>query len=293
MSANAGSLASSLPSSASPAPPTPSSWLARIDNRYLAPVLVTCILIGAHLSFGVLEGYSRTGTAIATAIVAELIMGRITYGMWPHPASAYVSGISVGMLIRSPFLWPYVLTSLISITSKYVLRVKDRHVWNPSNFGVSAVLFLAPATVSHLSIQWGNTLWPMIIIWTLGCVIVWRVGRLNITLTYVASFCFFSFVRSQITGNPWLSTVAPLTGPMYQLYVFFMITDPKTTVRSKVGQCAVVFIVAFVEMLFRLGEVVYAPFYALFLVGMPAMVIESWLDQRKTDRLPAIPQPAV
>jgi len=137
--------------------------------------------------------------------------------------------------------------------------------------------------VSHLSIQWGNTVWPMLIIWTLGCIIVYRVGRLNITATYVVSFLFFAFVRSQITGNPWLSTIAPLTGPMYQLYVFFMITDPKTTVRSKVGQCVVVFLVAFVEMLFRLGEVVYAPFYALFWVGMPAMVVEAWLDQRKAD----------
>ena len=46
--------------------------------------------------------------------------------------------------------------SLISITSKYVLRLRGRHLWNPSNFGLSAVLFLAPDTVSHLSIQWGN-----------------------------------------------------------------------------------------------------------------------------------------
>jgi hypothetical protein len=29
------------------------------------------------------------------------------------------------------------------------------------------------------------------------------------------------------------------------------------------------------EMVLRLAEVVYAPFYALFLVGPPAMIIES------------------
>ena len=65
-------------------------------------------------------------------------MGRITYGKWPHPASAYISGISAGILVRSPLLWPYFLASLVSITSKYVLRVKGRHLWNPTNFGVSA-----------------------------------------------------------------------------------------------------------------------------------------------------------
>src|SRR6185295_2567592 len=207
----------------------------------------------------------------------ELILGRLTYGRWPHPASAYITGISVGILVRSPFLWPYVLASLISIASKYVLRIKGRHLWNPSNLGVSAVLLLAPATVSLLSIQWGNNIWPMVVIWTLGSVIVWRVGRLHISAAYVASFLFFSFVRSAITGNPWLANIAPITGPMYQLFIFFMVTDPKTTVRSRSGQMLVVFIVAFVEMLLRLAEVVYAPFYALFLVGPASLLVESWL----------------
>lgn len=250
------------------------------DNRFLGPILITCILIAAHLSFGILEGYERTGTAIAVSILAEMVLGRLTYGRWPHLASAYISGISVGILVRSPFLWPYALASLISITSKYVLRVKGRHLWNPSNFGVSAELFLAPATVSLLSIQWGNTLWPMVVIWLLGTVIVWRVGRLHISATYVASFLVFSFVRAAITGNPWLANVAPITGPMYQLFIFFMVTDPRTTVRPKWAQCVVVVLVAFVEMLLRLAEVVYAPFYALFLVGPAAMLTEIWWESR-------------
>jgi Na+-translocating ferredoxin:NAD+ oxidoreductase RnfD subunit len=111
-------------------------------------------------------------------------------------------------------------------------------------------------------------------------VIVWRVGRLHISATYVASFLFFSFVRSAITGNPWLAEVAPITGPMYQLFVFFMVTDPKTTVRPMWAQILVVFIVAFVETLLRLQELVYAPFYALFLVGPSALLIEAYLESR-------------
>jgi enediyne biosynthesis protein E5 len=252
-----------------------------LDNRYLPPLLITSILLGAQLSFGILEGWERTALAIATAIGAELVMGRITYGKWPHPASAYISGISAGILVRSPFLWPYFLTSLISITSKYVLRVKGQHLWNPTNFGVSAVVFLAPATITVLSIQWGNVVAPMAIIWVLGSIIVWRVGRAHISATYVASFLLFSFVRSAITGTPWLAAVAPITGPMYQLFIFFMVTDPKTTVRSRLGQCVVVFLVAFVEMLLRLNEVLYAPFYALFIVGPLAMLAQIWMDSRQ------------
>ena len=254
--------------------------LLALDNRFLPPLLITCILLTAHLSFGILESYQRTALAIATAIVAELVMGRLTYGTWPHLASAYITGISVGILVRSPFFWPYGLCSLISIASKYVLRFKGRHLWNPSNFGLSAVLFLAPDTVSHLSIQWGNVVAPMVIIWLLGFAITWRVGRLHISLTYVASFLLLSLVRSQITGTPWPATVAPITGPMYQLFVFFMITDPRTTVSDRRWQCVVVFLVAVVEMVLRLNEVIYAPFYALFLVGPPALLIETWRRSR-------------
>jgi hypothetical protein len=263
------------------AAPAPARRFLRIDPRYLPPLLITSILLTAHLSFGILEGWERTGLAIVTAIGAELVLGRLTHGAWPHPASAYISGISAGILVRSPFLWPYFFTSLISIVSKYVLRYRGRHLWNPTNFGVSAVVFLAPATVSVLSIQWGNVVAPMAVIWVLGTVIVWRVDRVHISATYVASFLLFSFVRSAITGTPWLANVAPITGPMYQLFVFFMVTDPKTTVRSRWGQCFVVFLVAFVEMLMRLQEIVYAPFYALFVVGPVALLVEQWLDRRK------------
>ena len=255
-----------------------------LDNRYLAPLLITSILLGAHLSYGILEAWYTTALAIGTAIGAELLMGRITYGKWPHPASAYISGISAGILVRSPLLWPYFLVSLVSITSKYVLRAKGRHIWNPTNFGVSAAAFLAPATVTVLSIQWGNVLAPMIIIWMLGSLIVWRVGRAHISATYVASFLFFSWVTSLITGNSWSATVAPITGPMYQLFIFFMVTDPKTTVHSKTWQCVVVFLIAFVEMILRLNQILYAPFYALFMVGPLAMLVDIWLESRHRAR---------
>jgi len=264
--------------------PKGKQWL-RLDNRFLPPLLITSILLTAHLSFGILEGWERTGAAILTAFAAEMVLGRITYNKWPYAASAYITGISVGILLRSPFLWPYILCAFISIASKYVLRFRGRHLWNPSNLGVSAVLFLAPQTVSLLSIQWGNNLWPMAVIWLLGFVIVWRVGRLHVSATYVVAFIVFAFVRSAITGNPWQATLAPITGPMYQLFIFFMVTDPKVSVRPKWGQVLVVIIVAFVEMLLRLNEVIYAPFYALFLVGPAALLVEMGYTRALGSRL--------
>ena len=251
------------------------------DNRYIAPLFITFILVVGHLAYGILESYEKTGIAIVSAIVAELVLGRIFFGKWLNLASAYISGISVGILVRSPALWPFALASVLSIMSKYVLRVKGRHLWNPSNFGICALLFLAPETVAALSVQWGNFKWPLIVIWTLGSIIIWRANRIHISATYVASFFAFAFLRSYITGDSWWAEVAPITGPMYQLFVFFMVTDPKTTVKSKKWQCIVVFFVAFVEMLLRLNHVVHAPLYALFLVGPTAMLIQIWLESRR------------
>ncbi len=171
--------------------------------------------------------------------------------------------------------------------SKYVLRIKGRHLWNPSNFGISLLLFLAPETVASLSIQWGNYLWPMLVIWVLGSVIIWRLHRFHITFTYVVAFIAFAFLRSWVTGSPWQSEVAPITGPMYQLFIFFMITDPKTTVRSKTGQCIVVFLIALLEMVMRLHQIVYAPFYALFIVGPLAMLIDIWRDSHRASTVNA------
>ncbi len=255
----------------------------RFDNRYVAPLFITCILLVGHFSYGILESYERTALAIVSAIITELTLGRIFYGKWINLASAYITGISVGILIRSPALWPFGLCSVISIMSKYVLRVKDRHLWNPSNFGICVLLFLAPDTVAALTIQWGNYKWPLIVIWILGSIIIWRAKRFHICATYVISFFAFAFLRSWITGDTWQAEIAPITGPMYQLFVFFMITDPKTTVRSTTWQCVVAFCVALVEMLLRLNQVVYSPLYALFIVGPTAMLIDIWLESRRTN----------
>src|SRR3954469_13682372 len=70
----------------------------RFDNRYIAPLFITFILLVGHLSYGILESYWRTGLAIVTALVVELILGRIFFGKWLNLSSAYISGISVGIL---------------------------------------------------------------------------------------------------------------------------------------------------------------------------------------------------
>lgn len=259
------------------------------ENRYLAPLLITMILLAGQAKFGVLESFSRTALAIATSMIADLVLSRLMYGRWPNLASAYITGISVGILVRSPAFWPYALCSAIAITSKYAIRWRGRHLWNPSNLAISAMLLLIPEYVATLSIQWGNDVWPMVIVWILGAFITWRVHRFHITITYVISFVLFSALRSVMVGDSFLAEVAPITGPMYQLFIFFMITDPRTTVKSMRGQCVVAFLVAAAEMVLRLADNIHAPYYALSIVGPIAMAFSIWRTSPRRKKLEPIP----
>jgi len=74
----------------------------------------------------------------------EIALSLLVFRRSPILASAYIRGISVGILIRSPEFWPYALCSAIAITSKYAIRWRGRHLWNPSNLAISVMLLLVP-----------------------------------------------------------------------------------------------------------------------------------------------------
>jgi Na+-translocating ferredoxin:NAD+ oxidoreductase RnfD subunit len=267
----------------------------RIDDRYIAPLFITFILAVGQISYHILEDYRKTLLAIAASIATELLLGRLFYRKWPNWASAYVTGISVGILLRSPVFWTYALCSAISTSSKYAIQVKGKHVWNPSNLGIVCMMLLATQYASTLGVQFGNAILPMLVIWTLGSVIIYRLKRFHICGTYVICFFTFSFLRSLILHNSFLTEIAPITGPMYQLFIFFMITDPKTTVKGKWTQILVAALIAAVECVIRtwgslagpvsgsLGDIVasHAPYFALTIVGPIAMTLDIYRHAKK------------
>ena len=262
-----------------------SGWMKK-NFQYIPPAFITLILLVGQFTFGILDNYLFLIGAIAASLITEIVLARLILGTWKNLASAYITGISVGILIRSNVLWPYIITAVLSIMSKYVLRYKGRHLWNPSNFGVSWMLFLNSMNIAGLSIQWGSNLAAMSVIWVLGLLIVNRAKRLHVTVAYVISFIILAYVRCLITGDTFLAELAPLTGPMYQLFIFFMITDPGTSVSTKKGRIIVVIIVALVEFILRLNNFIYAPFYALFLVGPLA----KYIDLRRSKPITQVKQ---
>ncbi len=134
-----------------------------------------------------------------------------------------------------------------------MLTYRNQHLWNPTNFAISILLLLAPGSVAILSHQWGNHFATNAVIWAFGLIIAARVRVLHITLSYVAAFLVFAGLRSALAGTVFLVEAAPITGPMYQLFIFFMVTDPRTTVSTRKGRIGVVLLVALVEALIRIA----------------------------------------
>jgi enediyne biosynthesis protein E5 len=265
--------------------------LGTADPRYLVSFLITLILVLGEAFYGILGGYERLAITLGACVVTEVVLSWLIRGKVAALQSAYVTGLSLALLLKpqAGLLWPFALGAFLAIASKYVLAWRGRHLWNPSNFAISLLLVLAPSRIALLSHQWGNHLATNVVIWTFGLLIASRVRVLHVTLTYVGSYLVLAALRSGIVGTPLVAELAPITGPMYQLFIFFMVTDPRTTVHTRRGRILVVAIVALVEAIIRLaGDYNVAaltplypapPILALAIVGPIAMAIDLMRQQ--------------
>jgi enediyne biosynthesis protein E5 len=268
----------------------PRAWdqLRRVDPRYLIAFLITLVLLAAQFRYHMFGGYERLALALATCMATEALLSWFDRGKIVNLQSAYISGISLTLLIKpqGAALWPFALGGFLAIASKYVLRYRGNHLWNPTNFAISALLLAAPDRVSVLSHQFGNDVVTNLLIWTFGLIIAARVGVLHITLTYAFSFLLLGSLRAALLGQPVLPEIAPITGPMYQLFVFFMITDPRTVVKGRRKQIVVAILIAVMETLIRFAADRGVPlptaftaapaFLALATVGPIAKWVDLW-----------------
>jgi len=265
---------------------------SRVDARYLIAFLITLVLVVAQGRYHIVGGYERLAVALVTCLLTEAVLSWFVRGRIVNLQSAYISGISLTLLLKpqGAALWPFMLGGFLAIASKYVLQYRNSHLWNPTNFAISALLLAAPSRLSVLSHQWGNDLATNLVIWTFGLVIATRVRVVHITLAYVASFFLFNTARALVLHQPVVPELAPITGPMYQLFVFFMITDPRTVVRDRRWQIVVAVLVAALETLIRFGSdhswpmptafYVGPAFLALAIVGPIAKAIDLGMQRR-------------
>jgi Na+-translocating ferredoxin:NAD+ oxidoreductase RnfD subunit len=263
----------------------------RIPPPYYSASLITLILVLGEWSYHVIGGYSRMAIALGVALATEIACSLLVRRKFPQLVSAYISGNSVTLLVKPPIFayWPFALGSFVSIASKYVLQIRGRHLWNPTNFGVTFMVLVAPSTVALLGHQFGNAWQVIAIIYAVGLLVVTRAKVLHITVTYIVAYAALSLLRSGFDLATFQQEVAPLTSPMYTLFVFFMVTDPKTIVAGRTWQIVVCVLVAIGDNLIRwLGTQHVAwvepllpapPMVSLFVVGPLALLLSMALGR--------------
>jgi len=258
----------------------------RISAKTLITLLITLIIVVGELRYGAMGGADKLMITLGTCVATEIALSLFILRRFASVQSAYISGMSLTLLVRPTdgIWWPFAVGAFLSIASKYVLRYRGKHLWNPSNLGLSLLVLLAPNKVALLSHELGNDVLANVVIWTVGLMVASRARVLHITISYALSFVALALLRSVIVGTPALAELAPITGPMYQLLVFFMMTDPPTTVSTKRGRILIAVLIAGLECVFRLandfewpGAEIVAPapaILALFVVGPIALALD-------------------
>jgi len=149
--------------------------------------------------------------------------------------SALISGLSLCLLLRTNHPQLAVLGAVITIASKFVVRVRGKHIFNPTNGGLVAML-LVTNQVWVSPGQWGTVAVFAFLMACLGAIVVNRAARSDVTYAFIVCYCALLFGRSIYLGEPLTIPLHRLESGALLLFTFFMISDPKTTPNSRPGR---------------------------------------------------------
>jgi enediyne biosynthesis protein E5 len=215
-----------------------------LDPRWYQITCLSCLLVYGFFGLGFELTIVQTLVTLASVLAAQLACTRI----WKLPAfdpkSALISGLSLCLLLRTNHLELVVVAAVIAIASKFVLRIKGKHIFNPTNGAIVALLAVgAPIWVSPG--QWGNVAFFAFLMSCLGGLVVMRSARADVAIAFLAFWCLGLFGRSVWLGEPMTIPAHRLESGALLLFAFFMISDPKTTPDSRGGRILFAFLVAF------------------------------------------------
>jgi Na+-transporting NADH:ubiquinone oxidoreductase subunit NqrB len=247
-----------------------------IDPRY-GQIVAQCTLLALELfwlDFGPSPLQALVfiaGTQAMEAARARLLHDAINW------KSALSTGLSLSLLLRThePLLW--IAACVIGMGSKFVLRLNGKHMFNPSAFAIVALLLVSNRVWVSPG-QWGTQLWLVALAVSMGCLILSRVARLDITLAFFATHAALLFVRAWNLGDPLAIPLHQLQSGSVLIFGLFMLTDPRSTRDSRAGRLLFAAAVALLahELLFR-WQVREGVFYALVLVSCATPILDRIL----------------
>ncbi len=190
---------------------------------------------------------------------------------WRSPT---VSAMSLALLLRSNELWPIALAAVLSIGSKFVLRASQRHFFNPSLFGILAVLLLIPQHVWVSPGQWGREGLLLFFVACAGGVVLFRALRSDVTFAFLLSFAALLITRAVWLGDPWPIVQNQLSSGTLLIFAFFMISDPKSTPLTRGARIGFAALTAGIAVFIQFG--LYGDNALLWALGWAAFTVPLW-----------------
>jgi len=201
--------------------------------------------------------------------------------------SALITALGLCLLLKTNGAATAFLAAVLAIGSKYVIRINNKHLFNPANFGIiAAVVLTNDAWVSPG--QWGNEALMLYFMGAAALMVLLKVGRIDTSLAFLSTFAVLEYLRTIVyLGWEWDVLTHKLGNGTILLFAFFMITDPMTTPnasRARLIWAAAVAVGAFV-----LTNWVYlhtAPIWVLFVVSPITVLLDKLFVHKRYQWLP-------
>ncbi len=207
---------------------------------------------------------SQIALTFAAGLGLQRLLDALLHKRAPTLRSATITSLSTALLLRSDNLWAHPVAAAAAIASKFLIRRRSKHLFNPANFGVVAVLMLLPGTWVSPG-QWGGDVATAGWLVALGMSVAGRARRADISLLFLVFYLGALAARVAWLGQGWAVWTHQLQSGALLLFAFFMISDPMTTPNHALGRVAHAAFVAAVSYawafgLFRANAVLWALF---------------------------------
>lgn len=201
--------------------------------------ILQIILMGTLLLVGV---FFRDFSILPIQIGFTFVAGLFTQWIWTKFLkidiayfSTMITCLGLSLLIRSDFIWVHPIIAAIVVSSKFVIRIRGKHIFNPAMLGVMIGIHFFPGTWVSPG-QWGYELTIGIWLIVFGFIVSGRAGISEISFAFL--FFYFSLLGYRIInfGYSWDVWIHQLQNGALILFTFFMITDPKTIPNHRIAR---------------------------------------------------------
>lgn len=215
----------------------------RSDPRHYQSTVLTSLLVYGIVCLDLEVELKQLSIIIPTALLTQYVCSRLCKLPQFDPRSALISANSLCLLLRTNNMWLMALTAVVTILSKFTLCWNGKHIFNPTNFGLVAMMLLT-GQVWVSPAQWGNHAYLAFLIASLGGLVVYRAARSDVTYAFLFSYILILFGRAIWLGDPLAIPLHQLQNGAFLIFSFYMISDPKTTPNSRAGRILFAFLVA-------------------------------------------------